>query len=161
MADLHIDDFYRDCARVLHQLYQAFPRKVTVFVEDIIGHDEPDEFGMHSRRHHACFAAMLWLADEGHLRYESVIRQEAIDQAVLTGSMFALLCGAPPAKADAVSATDFATSVANGVANGTPGGADSRVLRIRAALQAQSSFGIERVMRELMSVAAGQAVATR
>lgn len=149
MADLHIDDFYRDCAMVLHQLYQAFPRKATVFVEDIIGHDEPDEFGMHSRRHHACFAAMLWLADEGHLRYESVIRQEAIDQAVLTGSMFALLCGAPSTAADATPEP------------GRTNGADSRVLRIRAALQAQSSFGIERVMRELMARAAGQAVATR
>jgi hypothetical protein len=126
MADLHIDDFYRDCAMVLHQLYQTFPRKAAVFVEDLIGHDEPDEFGMHSRRHHACFAAMLWLADEGHIRFESPIRQEAIDQAVLTGRMFALL-SATPAAAEL-----------------------SRVHGIRAALQAQSSTAIGRVMAELM-----------
>lgn len=129
MADLHIDDFYRDCAMVLNTLYQAFPRKASVFVEDIIGHDEPDEFGLHSRRHLACFSAMLWLADEGHLRYESVIRQEAIDQAVLTGPMFALLSAA-------------ATTTQQ-----------SRVLGIRAALQAQSSLAIERVMVELMQAA--------
>ena len=43
MTDLHIDDFYRDCAMTLQQLYQLFPRRGSVFVEDIIGHDEPDE----------------------------------------------------------------------------------------------------------------------
>jgi len=36
----------------------------------------------------ACFGAMLWLCDEGLLRYESVISQDAIDQAVLTGIGF-------------------------------------------------------------------------
>ncbi len=157
MADLHIDDFHRDCAMVLHQLYQAFPRKVTVFVEDIIGHDEPDEFGMHSRRHHACFAALLWLADEGHLRFESVIRQEAIDQAVLTGRMFALLCASPGADEHAGSAaldmTRRPTATASSPTSAPASAPASRVLRIRVALQAQSSFAIERVMRELLAKA--------
>ena len=130
MTDLHIDDFYRDCAMTLQQLYLLFPRRGSVFVEDLIGHDEPDEFGMHSRRYQACFAAMLWLADEGHLRYEATIRQDAIDQAVLTGRMFALLSAAP--------------------AHLTA----SRILGIRHALQAQSSSEIERVMTELMQSSA-------
>ena len=88
MGDLHIEDFYRDTARILIHLYNRFPRKGAVFVEDIAGEDEPDEFGLHSSRHMACFGAMLWLAEEGLLRYESVIGQDAIDQAVLTAECF-------------------------------------------------------------------------
>jgi len=88
MADIHIEDFYHDVARILIQLYNRFPRKGAVFVEDIAGADTPDEYGLHSRRHMACFGAMLWLSDEGLLRYESVISQDAIDQAVLTGTGF-------------------------------------------------------------------------
>lgn len=88
MADLHIEDFYRDAAAILIQLYNRFPRKGTVFVEDIAGDDEPDEFGLHSNRHMACFGTMLWLAEEGLLRYESVISQDAVDQAVLTAACF-------------------------------------------------------------------------
>ena len=88
MADLHIEDFYRDAAAILIQLYNRFPRKGAVFVEDIAGDDEPDEFGLHSNRHMACFGTMLWLAEEGLLRYESVIGQDAIDQAVLTSECF-------------------------------------------------------------------------
>ena len=88
MADIHIEDFYHDVARILIHLYNRFPRKGAVFVEDIAGEDTPDEFGLHSTRHMACFGAMLWLCDEGLLRYKSVISQDAIDQAVLTGIGF-------------------------------------------------------------------------
>lgn len=91
MADIHIEDFYKDTALILLQLYLLFPRKTSVYVEDIAGPDAPDEFGLHSPRHMACFGAMLWLADEGHLRYEDTIRQEAIDQAVLTRESFVRL----------------------------------------------------------------------
>ncbi len=91
MADIHVEDFYRDTALVLINLYNRFPRKGSVFVEDIAGADTPDEFGLHSTRHMACFGAMLWLADEGFLRYESLISQDAIDQAVLTSRAFELL----------------------------------------------------------------------
>lgn len=86
--DLHIDDFYKDCAGGLLQLYQAFPRKHTLYVEDLIGHEEPDEFGLPSKRHQGCFSTLLWLAEEGYLRYESTIRSEALDQAVLTEKGF-------------------------------------------------------------------------
>jgi hypothetical protein len=91
MSDLHIDDFCKDAARILNQLYLVFPRKSTLFVEDIAGHDEPDEFGMHSERHMACFGTMVWLAEEGLIRYADTIRQEAVDQAILGGRAFALL----------------------------------------------------------------------
>lgn len=88
MAELHIEEFYRDCACILLQLYASFPRKGTVFVEDICGPDAPDEYGVHSKRHQACFGAMLWLEEEGFLRFQDTIRQEAIDQACLTQQAF-------------------------------------------------------------------------
>lgn len=91
MADIHIEEFYKDTAIVLVQLYNAFPRKVTLYVEDIAGPDTPDEFGLHSRRHRACFSTMLWLAAEGHIRYEDTILQNAADQAVLTQAAFVCL----------------------------------------------------------------------
>ncbi|TGN41419.1 hypothetical protein [Marinobacter confluentis] len=88
MADIHIEEFYKDTAVTLVQLYGAFPRRVNLFVEDIAGPDDPDDFGLHSKRHMACFGALLWLAEEGFLRYVDTIRQEALDQAVLTRKAF-------------------------------------------------------------------------
>lgn len=88
MADIHIEEFYKDAAIALVQLYNAFPRRVNLFVEDIAGPDEPDEFGLHSKRHMACFGTLLWLAEEDLLRYVDTIRQEALDQAVLTQRAF-------------------------------------------------------------------------
>ncbi|MEM1230494.1 MAG: hypothetical protein AAGI15_08160 [Pseudomonadota bacterium] len=95
MSDLHLDDFYSDVARILLTLLQSFPRPHTLFVEDICGPDEPDEFGLHSKRHQACFAAMLWLADERYLRHEGPVRTEAIDQAVLSSRSLLLLNATP------------------------------------------------------------------
>ena len=91
MASLQIDEFNRDASRILVSLFDVFPRPVTVFAEDISGPDEPDEFGLHSKRHQACFAAMLWLAEEGYIRYTDVIGQDAIEQAVLPGTCFTAL----------------------------------------------------------------------
>ncbi|MCY1530708.1 hypothetical protein D9M68_659080 [compost metagenome] len=94
--DLQIDDFYKDCALGLLALYQAFPRKVALYVEDLIGREEPDEFGLPSKRHQSCLGALLWLADEGYLRYESTIQYDALDQAVLTEKGFLRLSRALP-----------------------------------------------------------------
>jgi len=88
VADVHIEEFYKDLAKILLQLHACFPRKTQVFVEDISGPDQPDEYGLHSARHQSCFAAIIWLAEEDFIRYESTIRQEAIDQAVLTLKSF-------------------------------------------------------------------------
>lgn len=122
MADIHIEDFYKDTARILLQLYMVFPRKTSVYVEDIAGPDAPDEFGLHSPRHMACFGAMLWLAEEGHLRYVDTIRQEAIDQAVLTRDCFITLSSVcndpallqwaqPPASAPEAVRAEYCTHV--------------------------------------------------
>lgn len=91
MSDLHIDDFCKDIARILNHLYLQFPRKTTLYVEDIAGPDDPDEFGLHSPRHMACLGALVWLSEEGYIRFESSIRQEAVDQAVLAGRSFTVL----------------------------------------------------------------------
>lgn len=91
MYDIHIEEFYGDCARIFLQLYLSFPRKSPVYAEDIAGPDTPDEFGIHSPRHQACFGAMLWLESEGYLHFEDTIRQEAIDQASLTALGLRLL----------------------------------------------------------------------
>lgn len=96
MADIHVEEFYKDVAIALVQLYGAFPRRLNLFVEDIAGADEPDEFGLHSNRHMACFGALLWLEEEGLLRYVDTIRQEALDQAVLTRKAFIRLSAPAP-----------------------------------------------------------------
>ena len=99
--DLQIDDFYRDAAAGLLMLYQAFPRKITLYVDDLIGHEEPDEFGLPSKRHQSCLGALLWLGEEGYLRYESTIQQLALDQVVLTEKAFLrLTCTLPEAEAE-------------------------------------------------------------
>ncbi|WP_323750672.1 hypothetical protein [Marinobacter sp.] len=96
MADIHVEEFYKDVAIALVQLYAAFPRRINLFVEDIAGPDEPDDFGLHSKRHMACFGALLWLAEEGFLRYVDTIRQEALDQVVLSRSAFTRLNAPAP-----------------------------------------------------------------
>lgn len=96
MADIHVEEFYKDVAIALAQLYAAFPRRISLFVEDIAGPDDPDDFGLHSKRHMACFGALLWLSEEGFLRYVDTIRQEALDQAVLSRSAFTRLSAPAP-----------------------------------------------------------------
>ncbi len=91
MADIHIADFHRDSAAILATLYRSFPRKIQLFVDDIAGSAEPDEFGLPSPRHQACFATMVWLAEAGYINYLSPIRQEALDQATLSHMAFTLL----------------------------------------------------------------------
>ncbi|MDH4565137.1 hypothetical protein E8E95_00360 [Pseudomonas sp. BN414] len=117
--DLQIDDFYKDCATGLLQLYQAFPRRVALYVEDLIGPSEPDEFGLPSKRHESCLGALLWLADEGYLRFDSTIHFEALDQAVLTEKGFLRLSRALPDALD------------------TPEILPASILRVRASLAQQ------------------------
>ncbi|UIP88269.1 hypothetical protein [Pseudomonas phenolilytica] len=94
--DLHIDDFYRDAAAGLLMLYQAFPRKAALYIEDLIGREEPDEFGLPSKRHQGCLGTLLWLAEEDYLRFDSTIQYQALDQAVLTEKAFLRLTRSVP-----------------------------------------------------------------
>lgn len=91
MIDVHIDDFYHDIAATLLSLFQQFPRKVSLYIEDVCGPDEVDEFGLHSQRHTSCMGAMLWLKDEGYIRFEEIVREEAIEAATLTQKAFVKL----------------------------------------------------------------------
>lgn len=142
MSDLHIDDFYHDAGLVLVRLYAAFPRKTTLYVEDISGPDTPDEFGLHSERFASCFSTMLWLADTGYLRYESTIRQEALDQAVLTERGFLLLCAPCPLP----SRTQFDENTPPSVI----ASAQTNIQQLRTALKSRSSIDIGRVMLFLL-----------
>ena len=84
MADINIENFYQHIARILSILYAEFPSKSPLYVDDVAGVDDPDEYGLHSPHYTAGFFAMLWLADEEYIRYMDTIRQDGVDQAVLT-----------------------------------------------------------------------------
>jgi hypothetical protein len=148
MADLHIDDFYKDVALILLRLYGAFPRKHLLFVDEICGFEEPDEFGLPSARSQGCFSAMVWLGEQGYLRYEAPIRQEALDQAVLTEKGFLLLSSRSELpqfiEADA-DATVPPSVMADSATN---------VAQLRRALGSDSSILIEQYVHYLLSNAA-------
>ena len=142
MADIHIDDFCRDSALVLLQLFNAFPRPQAVYVEDISGPDEPDEVGLHSKRYMSCLGTMLWLADEGYLRYENLIYQDGIDQAVLTRKTFILLSAISD-----IHLVEPDPSLPASIANEK----GSMVEQIRAALRSGHSDRISTMMRFFFS----------
>ncbi len=142
MSDINVDDFFQDAAKALVNLYAVFPRRKAVFVEDIYGAEEPDEFGMRSDRYLACFSALLWLGEEGFLRFEETISQEALDQAVLTARCFTLL-SSPPAEPDAeIRESALPASVEAERA--------THIFRLREALRARSSVAIRQAMLSLL-----------
>ena len=91
MLDVHIDDFFKDCAVILLHGFKYFPTKQTFYTEDISGPDDADEFGLHSPRHLAAFGAIIWLQEEGYIRFSEVDRQESVDEFVLTSKAFTRL----------------------------------------------------------------------
>ena len=165
MSDLHIDDFYKDIAKILNHLYQSFPRKTTLYVDDIAGFEEPDEFGLHSNRHLACLGAMIWLAEEGYIRFESEISQQAVDQAVLTGRTFSALSAVATSVSDAERA-DLGEGLPEGLrATASEGFGDSvpdsvirsqrtNINRLRLALRAKSSDRLRSVALDILDRAA-------
>lgn len=142
MADLHIDEFLKDAGLILLRLYNSFPRKQLLFVDDIVGPAELDEFGLPDTRHQACFSTMLWLAEEGWLRYESTLRQEALDQATLTQKSFLLLSGADDT-ADWPSPTDAPASVA--------AAGRTRIAALRRTLADRNTVETNRAVRALLT----------
>lgn len=142
MSDLHIDDFYRDAARILAALYAQFPRKTTLYVEDISGPDTPDEFGLHSPRHQACFHTMMWLGSCDYLSYEQAVRQEALDQVVLTHRGFLLLSATMPHLPDTPPPTESPESL--------PIEGSLVIHRIRQELRDGTSYSLAEVMQAVM-----------
>jgi hypothetical protein len=91
MLDVHIDDFFSDTAVILLSGLQNFPAPQILFIEDICGPDDTDEFGLHSPRHLAALGAIQWLRDEGYIRFGVIDRQESVDDFVLTSKSFSRL----------------------------------------------------------------------
>lgn len=143
MADLHIDDFYKDVALILLRLYGTFPRKQLLFVDDICGYEEPDEFGLPSVRSQGCFSAMVWLGEQGYIRYEAPIRQEALDQAVLTEKAFLLLSSRSEQPLEVVDAESALppSVMAESLTN---------VAQLRRAIGSNSSILIEQCVHRLL-----------
>jgi len=88
MADINIENFYKHIGKVLSILYAAFPTKSAIYVDEVAGIDDPDEYGLHSPDYTSGYFALIWLGDEGYLRYTDTIRQDGIDQAALTHKAF-------------------------------------------------------------------------
>lgn len=91
MLDVHIDDFFSDTAVILLSGLQNFPAPQILFIEDVCGPDDTDEFGLHSPRHLAALGAIQWLRDEGYVRFGVIDRQESVDDFVLTSKSFSRL----------------------------------------------------------------------
>ena len=143
MSDIHIDDFYRDVAKIFLRLYAVFPVKTVLYVEDISGADEPDEFGLHSPRYQASFHTMVWLAEQGYIEFESFVAQDALDQAVLTRRGFLILSSRSTLAAPGDEQIE-PPSVADQV--------NSNIAQLRAALKDGSSIGIKQCVQHLLSL---------
>jgi hypothetical protein len=147
MADLHIDDFYKDVALILLRLYGVFPRRHLLFVDDICGFEEPDEFGLPSARSLGCFSAMVWLGEEGYLRFEAPIRQEALDQTVLTEKSFLLLSSRSELP---ISAADEPDPI---VPPSVMAESSTHIAQLRRAIGSNSSILIEQTVNHLLESA--------
>jgi hypothetical protein len=143
VSDIHIDDFYKDAARILVLLYSHFPRKITLYVDDISGPDTPDEFGLHSPRHQACFHTMLWLASTGYLDYGQMVYQDALDEACLTHKAFLLL--------NSVLDDDSGSREPDEETPAILAGLDSLAInRLKKELNSGTSYSLAKLMKQLM-----------
>lgn len=143
MADLHIEDFYRDVATIFLRLYSVFPRRTILYVEDVSGPDQPDEFGLHHPRFQAAFSTITWLADHGYLDFRDLIREEAVDQVVLSQRAFLLLSA--PAR------SPVAPVPADGGPPSVVAEAMTTVAQLRHALREGSSLAIREAVSDLLS----------
>lgn len=82
--DKQIDEFNEVASLALLQLYRVFPRQHTLYVDELIGLQELDEYGLPRERHQRCLGTLLWLGDEGYLRHNGLVQYEALEQAVLS-----------------------------------------------------------------------------
>ena len=147
MTDIHIDDFYKDVASCFLILYKSFPRKIILYTEDICGEDHPDEFGLHSERFLSGFSTMVWLGEQGYLRYDAPIKQEGLDQAVLTERGFLLLSSR--------SDLNFGEAVETDPESGLPPSvleqSHSNIAQLRKAVKSRSSIMIGQCVQYLLS----------
>ena len=157
MADINIENFYKHIARILSILYEAFPSKSPLYVDDVAGVDDPDEYGLHSPDYTAGFFAMLWLADEQYIRYMDTIRQDGVDQAVLTHKAFLKLTQvSDPIYQATVYQTDDSHVVGTTQteeAGSPPSVIEDHMLvinQLRQALRSGDSIAIAKVVRHIL-----------
>ena len=157
MADINIENFYKHIARILRILYEAFPSKSPLYVDDVAGVDDPDEYGLHSPDYTAGFFAMLWLADEQYIRYMDTIRQDGVDQAVLTHKAFLKLTQvSDPIYQATVYQTDDSHVVGTTQteqAGSPPSVVEDHMLvinQLRHALKSGDSIAIAKVVRHIL-----------
>ncbi|MFT4799259.1 MAG: hypothetical protein ACJAYE_000387 [Candidatus Azotimanducaceae bacterium] len=156
MADINIENFYRHIAKSLHMLYTHFPTRAALYVDEVAGVDEPDEYGLHSPTYTAGFFAMLWLADEGFISYSDTIRQDGIDQAYLTHRGFLILTQITDELiVELVEAPDSGGNVINlqPTEDMSPSLKEERMLvinQLRAALNSGSSIAVKKVVNHIL-----------
>ena len=147
MSDIHIDDFYKDVGLIFIHLYANFPRKTTLYVDDISGPDTPDDFGLHSDRFLACFGTMVWLKEHGYIDFEAPIKQEAIDQANLSHKAFLMLASR--------SNLDFEQDdIPDHLPHSVKELAMTNVAQLRKAIRSRSSMQIRKCVHYLLSTSA-------
>lgn len=136
MNDVNIDDFYHDIGIILLSLFQQFPRKVSLFIDDISGPDEMDEFGLHSPRYLSAIGALMWLHDEGYIRYLDIIKQESAEECTLTQKAFVKLIK-PNLSKDKLAK-----------ANSIEKRESTLAFQIQQALREQSSIDMQRIIEQ-------------
>lgn len=155
MADINIDNFYRHIGVILDILYSAFPTQTPIYVDDVAGIDDPDEYGLHSPHYTSGFFALIWLADEGFLRYRDTIRQDGIDQAALTNKAFMRLTE----PVDPIYVQPFFTADESNVVNLAPAEnlspsiiEDQKLVinQLRFALSSEDSIAIAKVVQHIL-----------
>ena len=155
MADINIENFYQHLAKVLSILYATFPTKSPVYVDDVAGIDEPDEYGLHSPNYTAGFYAIIWLADEGYIRYSDTIRQDGVDQAALTHKAFLKLTQiSDPIYVEPVYSRDETNVVSLSPAEQmSPSVVEEQKLvinQLRSALRSGDSIAITKVVQHIL-----------
>jgi len=141
MADLHINDFYKDCGLIFIALYQYFPKPTTLYIEDISGPDNVDQYGLHSDRHLRCLGAFLWLQEEGYIRFEQQVKQLAFDHCRLSHRSLRLLTQSQY-QSESDTAQPLSVSVAVERSN--------RINQMRSAIDNQDSTAIANIVRNLL-----------
>jgi hypothetical protein len=91
---------------------------------------------------------MLWLAQEGFLRYDDIIRHEAVDQAVLTQHAFVTLSA--PAHHDELPANILPPAPEPGTPPTVQAELDSHIHLFRLALKSGSSSRITAAVQSIL-----------
>jgi hypothetical protein len=138
MIDINIDDFFHDISITLLSLYQQFPRKISLYIEDISGPDDMDEFGLHSNRYLSAIGAVTWLHEEGYIRYSNITHQESVEDCTLTQKAFVKLIR-PTFEAGTKSITNSIEKHQNTLAQ-----------RLHNALKEQSSISQRSLLEEYL-----------